>query len=72
MSEKRYIVQLTEEERASLTAIINAKRVARKKRRRALVASPQGLRRERPLWLARLSPTGSSTAQLPMGSPQAR
>ncbi len=37
MSEKRYIVQLTEDERARLTAIVNAKRVARKKRMRAQV-----------------------------------
>ncbi len=37
MSEKRYIVQLTEDERARLTAIVQAKRVARKKRMRAQV-----------------------------------
>ena len=37
MSEKRYIVQLTEDERARLTTVVNAKRVARKKRMRAQV-----------------------------------
>ena len=38
MSEKRYIVRLTEEARASLTAIVHSKkRIARKKRMRAQV-----------------------------------
>ena len=37
MSEKRYIVRLTEDERARVTALVQAKRVARKKRMRAQV-----------------------------------
>ena len=50
MSEKRYIVQLTEEERASLTAIINAKRVARKKRMRAQVLRKIDTGEHGPAW----------------------
>ena len=38
MSEKRYLVRLTEDERARLTAIVHAqKRIARRKRMRAQV-----------------------------------
>ena len=37
MSEKRYVVQLSEEERAILIGVVNAERVAFRKRRRAQI-----------------------------------
>jgi len=50
MSEKRYIVQLTEDERARLTAIVHSKRVARKKRMRAQVLRKIDAGEHGPAW----------------------
>lgn len=50
MSEKRYIVRLSEDERASLSAVVNAERVAFRKRRRAQILLKVDAGENGPVW----------------------
>jgi transposase len=50
MSEKRYIIELTEEERETLSGVVNAKNVAFRKRRRAQILLKVDAGEHGPAW----------------------
>src|SRR5438093_5021107 len=50
MAEKRYVVRLSEEERAILIGVVNAERVAFRKRRRAQILLKVDGGEQRPAW----------------------